>query len=226
MRIEEDDPFKTWLMGLVVFLTVMLVLVISLCVAQKKRYQRQLKAATVAAFGTSNSGSAHRRHDLPNTNQHSVEGSNPIWMHSYDNEWFHKDDEDLQRAPHSDSNSLGENAVADQDHDHTDQASGSGSDRYSTSNLVNDRYMISPQSRSQAHTLQKTQAHSHGKAPAPPIPAHGHGQSHQGVHQGLPQTHHRNNFNTVLDVGVDYSHIFNAKMGTPNRLGKLEVSEL
>lgn len=205
-------------MGVVVFLTVMLVLVISLCIAQKKRYQRQLKAATVAAFGTSNSGSAHRRHDLPNTNQHSVEGSNPIWMHSYDNEWFHKDDEDLQRAPHSDSNSLDENAVADQEQDHTDQGSGSGSDRYSTSNLVNDRYVISPQSRSQAQTLQKAQ--SHGKAPAPPVPTHG-------VHPGhLRQAHHRNNFNTVLDVGVDYSHIFNAKMGTPNRLGKLEVSEL
>ncbi|OQR73271.1 cadherin-23-like, partial [Tropilaelaps mercedesae] len=227
MRIEEDDPFKTWLMGAVIFLTVMLVLVISLCVAQKKRYQRQLKAATVAAFGTSNSGPVHKRHDFPNTNQHSVEGSNPIWMHSYDNEWFHKDDEDLQRAPHSDSNSLDENAVVDQDQDHTDQASGSGSDRYSTSNLVNDRYVINPQSRSQAHSLQKTQEQSHGKARAPPVPEHRQSNHRlRSSHQAQHQSQQRNNFNTVLDVGVDYSHIFTAKMGTPNRLDKLEVSEL
>ncbi|CAG0906710.1 unnamed protein product, partial [Cyprideis torosa] len=25
---------------------------------------------------------------FPNTNIHSVEGSNPVWMHAYDNEWY------------------------------------------------------------------------------------------------------------------------------------------
>jgi len=25
---------------------------------------------------------------VPNTNKHSVQGSNPIWLKGYDNEWF------------------------------------------------------------------------------------------------------------------------------------------
>jgi hypothetical protein len=25
---------------------------------------------------------------VPNTNVHSVEGSNPVWLSSYDNEWY------------------------------------------------------------------------------------------------------------------------------------------
>ena len=29
---------------------------------------------------------------VPNTNKHSVEGSNPIWMHAYENEWFKSDE--------------------------------------------------------------------------------------------------------------------------------------
>lgn len=33
---------------------------------------------------------------VPNTNKHSVEGSNPIWMKAYENEWF-KNDDDLTK---------------------------------------------------------------------------------------------------------------------------------
>lgn len=29
---------------------------------------------------------------LPNTNMHSTEGSNPIWMQAYENEWYKEDD--------------------------------------------------------------------------------------------------------------------------------------
>lgn len=29
---------------------------------------------------------------VPNTNMHSVEGSNPIWMQAYENEWYKEDD--------------------------------------------------------------------------------------------------------------------------------------
>lgn len=29
---------------------------------------------------------------VPNTNMHSVEGSNPIWMQAYENEWYKADD--------------------------------------------------------------------------------------------------------------------------------------
>lgn len=27
---------------------------------------------------------------VPNTNKHSVEGSNPIWLRAFENEWFNK----------------------------------------------------------------------------------------------------------------------------------------
>lgn len=47
---------------------------------------------------------------VPNTNKHSTKGSNPIWLHAYENDWY-KADEQLSR---SERDSLDENAV-DQD---------------------------------------------------------------------------------------------------------------
>jgi len=36
------------------------------------------------------------RSNVPNTNQHATEGSNPMWMHhAYDNHWY-KDDEQIR----------------------------------------------------------------------------------------------------------------------------------
>jgi hypothetical protein len=29
---------------------------------------------------------------VPNTNKHSTEGSNPIWLKAYENEWYQNDD--------------------------------------------------------------------------------------------------------------------------------------
>jgi hypothetical protein len=40
-----------WLVGTTVFLGLMLILVVSICLSQRARYERQLKAATVTAFG-------------------------------------------------------------------------------------------------------------------------------------------------------------------------------
>ncbi|KMQ96646.1 Cadherin-23, partial [Lasius niger] len=45
---------------------------------------------------------------VPNTNKHSMEGSNPIWMHAYENEWF-KNDESFSHT--SERDSLDENAL-------------------------------------------------------------------------------------------------------------------
>ncbi|XP_067141770.1 cadherin-23 isoform X2 [Centruroides vittatus] len=104
-----EGQVRAWLIGLAVFLAIMLVLVISLCLTQRSRYERKLKAATATAFGSQDS--ALNRMDVPNTNQHSVEGSNPIWMHAYDNEWY-KDEEELSHRS-EDDNSLDENAVED-----------------------------------------------------------------------------------------------------------------
>ncbi|XP_022239300.1 cadherin-23-like [Limulus polyphemus] len=60
-----DDQMKVWLIGLAVFLVIMLVLVLSLCVTQRSRYERQLKAATATAFGTQQSATTST--DIPNT---------------------------------------------------------------------------------------------------------------------------------------------------------------
>jgi len=40
-----------WLVGTTVFLGLLLILVVSICLSQRARYLRQLKAATVTAFG-------------------------------------------------------------------------------------------------------------------------------------------------------------------------------
>ena len=37
----------------------------------------------------------HRTSAVPNTNLHTVEGSNPIWMSGFDNEWY-KEEESLR----------------------------------------------------------------------------------------------------------------------------------
>lgn len=47
---------------------------------------------------------------VPNTNKHSTKGSNPIWLHAYENDWYKSDDQ----ISHSERDSLDENAV-DQD---------------------------------------------------------------------------------------------------------------
>ncbi|KAG8193980.1 hypothetical protein JTE90_013674 [Oedothorax gibbosus] len=104
-----EAQVRAWLIGLSIFLAIMLVLVLSLCFTQRSRYERKLKAATATAFGSQDS--ALNRMDVPNTNQHSVEGSNPIWMHSYDNEWY-KEDEIISHNS-GDNNSLDENAISE-----------------------------------------------------------------------------------------------------------------
>ncbi|XP_046672662.1 cadherin-23 isoform X2 [Homalodisca vitripennis] len=107
-----DSVVWLWLVGTTVFLGLMLVVVISICLSQRASYKRQLKAATITAFGSADSdmtrvtGSGPGR--LPNTNLHSTEGSNPIWMQAYENEWYKEDDSMSQT---SERDSLDENAV-------------------------------------------------------------------------------------------------------------------
>lgn len=97
-----------WLLGVVVFLAIMLLLVLSLCFTQRTRYKRAIKAATTTAFGDSTQSDLNRIQGLPNTNMHSVEGSNPMWMKAYENEWY-KEDDSLSHA--SERDSLDNNAV-------------------------------------------------------------------------------------------------------------------
>ncbi|XP_076057455.1 cadherin 88C isoform X2 [Oratosquilla oratoria] len=108
--VAEDDLLFMWLVGVIVFLTLVLVVTVALCLSQRARYVRQLKAATATAFvGSHDPGINRTSSAVPNTNIHSVEGSNPIWMSGFDNEWFK--DEDTLSHPSEGGDSLDDNAV-------------------------------------------------------------------------------------------------------------------
>lgn len=92
--IDPIDQVRTGLMGVSSFLGLILILVIALCLNQRTRYERQLKAATVSAFNGSPlhlDPDYHRQASLPNTNLHSQD-PNPIWMNGFaiehHNDWL------------------------------------------------------------------------------------------------------------------------------------------
>ena len=84
-----------WLAGLCAFLSAILVLVVCLCLRQRSKYLRKLRAATchttfpVHSAASITGGGRPATAGVPNTNKHTTEGSNPIWMRScpvsYDN---------------------------------------------------------------------------------------------------------------------------------------------
>lgn len=104
----EQAGTTFWLLALTLFLGALLILCIALCLSQRASFQRQLKAANASPFNTTDSEYIRGPGRVPNTNKHSVEGSNPIWMHAYENEWF-KNDESFSHT--SDPDSLDENAL-------------------------------------------------------------------------------------------------------------------
>ncbi|KAK1135246.1 hypothetical protein K0M31_008017 [Melipona bicolor] len=114
----EQAGTTFWLLTLTLFLGALLILCIALCLSQRASFRRQLKAANASPFGNYNIAVLTRRTSdaefirgpgrVPNTNKHSVEGSNPIWMHAYENEWF-KSDESISHT--SERDSLDENAL-------------------------------------------------------------------------------------------------------------------
>jgi hypothetical protein len=83
-----------WLVVSNIFLAALLIIMLVLCGSQRTNYRRQLRAFQV------NTVDPHITEGLgrvlpgrvPNTNKHSVEGSNPIWMKAYTNEWMSGDD--------------------------------------------------------------------------------------------------------------------------------------
>lgn len=50
-----------------------------------------IKTIFLIIAGSTESDMTRVPNRVPNTNMHSVEGSNPIWMQAYENEWY-KDD--------------------------------------------------------------------------------------------------------------------------------------
>lgn len=108
-----EDQIKAGLVGASAFLLLLLVLVTCLCMHQKSRYKRQLKAASAGVYCRD---APLSRANVPNTNIHADEGSNPIWMTGYDNQWYDKEDEQMSHASSSGGNSLDENAVCTPKH--------------------------------------------------------------------------------------------------------------
>ncbi|CAK1540672.1 unnamed protein product [Leptosia nina] len=100
-----------WLVWTSVLLAALLVLAIMTCLSQRADYARKLKAATATAYSSPTPGESDmtlRSHGrVPNTNKHSSKGSNPIWLHAYENDWYKADDQ----MSHSERDSLDENAV-------------------------------------------------------------------------------------------------------------------
>lgn len=104
-----EDQVKACLIGTTAFLSLLLILVTCLCLSQRIRYERLLKAATTPTSCFQDRQLS--RANVPNTNIHADEGSNPIWMTGYDNEWYEKEDEQI--SDRSGGNSLDENAVTE-----------------------------------------------------------------------------------------------------------------
>lgn len=91
-----------WLVGVIVFLSVTLIVVICICLSQNYRYNRKLRAATTAAFGSQAASDIIVKNEsvVPNTNRHAMEGSNPVWMTGYDNWQVEEEEEEVE---HEDS---------------------------------------------------------------------------------------------------------------------------
>lgn len=111
-----------WLVMINLVMGALLVIVFTLCLSQRTNYRRELKAARVNSYGKKNFISSRNLFELfsifklifniiklfsisapaetgkvpiarvPNTNKHSTEGSNPIWLKAYENEWYKNDD--------------------------------------------------------------------------------------------------------------------------------------
>ncbi|XP_066157175.1 cadherin-23 isoform X2 [Euwallacea fornicatus] len=99
-----------WLTATSLFLFLLLLLILALFITQRHAYQRKLKAATATAYDSEidGRGLSILSGRVPNTNKHSMEGSNPIWLKAYENEWY-KGVDDLSNT--SDPDSLDENVV-------------------------------------------------------------------------------------------------------------------
>ncbi|XP_044743020.1 cadherin-23, partial [Chrysoperla carnea] len=112
----QEAKTALWLGASTIFLGVLLLVCLALCFTQRQTYQRKLKAATATAYASTfiigpESDLAIRSLGgrVPNTNKHSVEGSNPIWLQAYTNEWYKQADE--YNSQTSERDSLDENVI-------------------------------------------------------------------------------------------------------------------
>ncbi|XP_062536316.1 cadherin-23 isoform X2 [Armigeres subalbatus] len=104
-----------WLFVSNLFIGALLIVVLGLCASQRASYRRQLRAARVANYAAhSDLVTRGVINSVPNTNKHSVEGSNPIWMKAYENEWFKNDDDITKNI--SGPESMDENIINSDDY--------------------------------------------------------------------------------------------------------------
>ena len=87
IKMETSETVViSWLVGVSAFLSLLLLVVVCICVSQRSKYSRKLKAVTTDAFD-SPPENIKRDEFVPNTNRHASEGSNPIWMTGVDAGW-------------------------------------------------------------------------------------------------------------------------------------------
>ncbi|XP_052863308.1 cadherin-23 [Anopheles cruzii] len=81
-EMDELSVNIVWLFVTNIVLGALLIVVIGLSVSQRLTYRRRLRAAKIAAYGTSGPSRMYQEvlGAVPNTNKHSVKGSNPIWI--------------------------------------------------------------------------------------------------------------------------------------------------
>ncbi|OWA53062.1 Cadherin-23 [Hypsibius exemplaris] len=104
----ETTILKAMLIGITMGLLLLLIVSIGLFCSQRSRYTRKLRAATAVAFSSSDSTAGLHPAEVPGTNIHSYEGSNPVWMNSYVEKWS-KDTDAVSRT--SNKSSIDENCV-------------------------------------------------------------------------------------------------------------------
>lgn len=123
-----------WLVMINLIMGALLVIVFTLCLSQRTNYRRELKAARVNAYSKFKRYLKYFRNSqnfnkisvptetgkipiarVPNTNKHSSEGSNPIWLKAYENEWYKNDDSFSQGSTGQDS--LDENVLVNNEFD-------------------------------------------------------------------------------------------------------------
>ncbi|GAB6032360.1 Cadherin-23 [Chamberlinius hualienensis] len=73
----SDNLITYILISVLALLALICIVLIILSIYQNRRMKRKLNAATAPAFGSQNSGL--NRVEVPTTNQHAIQGSNPIW---------------------------------------------------------------------------------------------------------------------------------------------------
>lgn len=107
------DMMFVWLVFSNVFIGILLGLTLMICFSQKKSFKRELRAAKVIGYANNiNANGGDAQTVVPNTNKHSVEGSNPIWLKGYENEEWFKPEEESEIASSRGPDSLDDNFLS------------------------------------------------------------------------------------------------------------------